>query len=104
MALYRKALPCSNILVGFIQYDLGTNYTVEQLESKFGNWLQLVDDTFLPGPQKAWIANRYICIKVAWILMVHTLPLGTIDKLHRLLHAHYRKWIGLARCMEPSVL
>jgi len=44
------------------------------LESKFGNWLQLVDDTLLPGPQKAWIADRYVCMKVAWILMVHTLP------------------------------
>jgi len=99
-----KGPPMFKYLGCFIQYDLGTNYIVEQLESKFGSWLQLVDDTLLSGPQKAWIANRYVCMKVAWILMVHTLPLGTINKLHRLLHAHYRKWIGLARCMDPSVL
>ena len=99
-----KGPPMFKYLGCFIQYDLGTNHIVEQLQSRFVGWLKLVDETLLPGPQKAWIANRYVCMKVAWILMVHSLPLGVINKLHRLLHAHYRKWIGLAKCMEPSVL
>jgi len=53
---------------------------------------------------KAWILNFHVCAKLAWLLMVQDFPAADVEKWKNHIHRKFRKWIGLAKSAEPSIL
>ena len=88
----------------FIQYDLKDGGIQKQLEDKLLRWLQVVEDSGLDGRMKAWITNFHICAKLAWLLMVQDFPAMAVKKWQEHIHRKFRRWIGLAKCTESSIL
>jgi len=96
--------PMFKYLGRYLQYDLREDVVQAQTESKLRYWLQLIDESPLDGRMKAWITNFHICSKLAWLLMVQKFSLKTVHGWQNLVHRMYRKWIGLAKSTEASVL
>ena len=91
--------------LGFkIQYDLKEDIIKDQIEKQLKHLLVLVDKTLLTGPMKAWITNHHICSKLAWFLLIYDFSKSQVADWHKLIHACYRKWFGLAKSAEPSIL
>ncbi len=65
---------------------------------------ETVEASLLTGPQKAWIVNHMVCQRQTWDLLIHDLAPSEADSLHKLIHAKYRRWIGLAKSAEGSIL
>src|SRR6185295_1992422 len=87
----------------FVQYDLKDDLIRKQVEEKLLKWLQILEDCGLEGRMKAWIANFHVCSKLAWRLMVKTFPLELLRAGEIIFTGSFR-WIGLAKCAEPSIL
>src|SRR3954468_10166230 len=88
----------------FVQYDLKNDLIRKQVEEKLLKWLQIIEDCGLEGRMKAWIANFHVCSKLAWLLMVQDFPAGAVESWRDHIHRKFRRWIGLAKCAEPSIL
>ena len=43
-------------------------------------------------------------VKLACLLMVQDFPAQTVKKWSLLIHRYFRRWIGLAKSSEPSIL
>ena len=96
--------PMFKYLGRYLQYDLKDNFVVKQTEEKLLKWLKIVDDTPLDGRMKAWIVNMHVCAKLAWLLMVQNLQKQDVQTWTDHIHRKYRKWIGLAKSTEGSIL
>ena len=66
--------------------------------------MQLVDNTSLTGPMKAWITNHHICSKLAWHLLIYDFPVSQARRWQAMIQPFYRRWVGLASSAEASVL
>ena len=86
------------------QVDLRVDRIVLSITSKLKEWLLLVDRTQLTGPMKAWIANHYICAKLAWNLLIYDFPVTQANRWQALIQPYLRRWVGLAHASEASVL
>ena len=87
-----------------IQYDLGVDTICDKIQHKLEKLITIVDTTYLTGPMKAWIMNNSIIPKISWDVMVHNILLGIRKHWTNIIHMKFRKWIGLAKSAEPSVL
>ena len=87
-----------------IQWDLRMENVVEEITNKLTKWLALVDGTLLTGPMKAWITNFHICSKLSWVLMIYNFSNSQAERWNDLTHSMYRKWMGLAKSAEASIL
>ena len=96
--------PMFKYLGRFVQYDLKDDLIRKQVEEKLLKWLQIIEDCGLEGRMKAWIANFHVCSKLAWLLMVQDFPAGAVESWRDHIHRKFRRWIGLAKCVEPSIL
>jgi len=96
--------PMFKYLGRFVQYDLKDDLIRKQVEEKLLKWLQIIEDCGLEGRMKAWIANFHVCSKLAWLLMVQDFPAGAVESWRDHIHRKFRRWIGLAKCAEPSIL
>ena len=77
---------------------------LSEITSKIKTWLQLVDNTPLSGPMKAWIVNHYVCAKLAWPLLIYDFPVTQARTWQSLIQPFYRRWVGLSANSEASVL
>ena len=77
---------------------------MKQIEEKLLKWLKIVDDTLLDGRMKAWIVNMHVCAKLAWLLMVQNFHKQDVQSWTDHIHRKYRKWVGLAKSAEGSIL
>jgi len=96
--------PMFKYLGRFVQYDLKDDLIRKQVEEKLLKWLQIIEDCGLEGRMKAWITNFHVCSKLAWLLMVQDFPAGAVESWRDHIHRKFRRWIGLAKCAEPSIL
>ena len=96
--------PIFKYLGRYLQYNLNDDIIVSQVEEKIQNWLKLIDDTPLEGRMKAWIVNMHVCAKLAWLLMIQNFFNRDVERWSSYIHAKYRKWVGLAKSAEPSIL
>ena len=53
---------------------------------------------------KAWITNHHVCSKLSWVLLIHNFPRSQADEWQKCIQSYYRKWMGLAKSAEPSIL
>ena len=87
-----------------IQFDLNDNLIRAAILSKLRTWLEKVNSTLLTGPMKAWIVNHHVCLKLSWSLIVYDFPKSQANDWQDVVHKYYRRWMGLAKSAEPSIL
>ena len=87
-----------------IQADLKEDVIQEQVEKKLIHWLELVENSLIDGRMKAWVVNFCVCAKLAWLLMVQGWSGSVAKKWQQIIHRRYRRWLGLAKPAEKSVL
>jgi hypothetical protein len=87
-----------------IQFDLGCDLVVKQINDQLDCWLADVDELLLTGPMKAWIVNHHVCAKLGWVLMIYNFSNSQAAEWQKVVHKHYRKWMGLAKSAEGSIL
>ena len=87
-----------------MQHNLKDDLIQKQIEDKLVNWLQIIEESGLDGRMKAWVVNFHVCAKLAWLLMVQDFPAMTVEKWKNHIHRKFRRWIGLAKMAEPSIL
>ena len=87
-----------------LEANLSDRILRELVLKRLTDHLEKVDATLLTGPEKAWIVDNLVCQMESWDLLIHDLPTSEVKKLHKHIHAKYRKWIGLAKSAEASIL
>jgi len=96
--------PMFKYLGRYVQFNLKEDLIKQQFENKLNKMLELVDATPLDGRMKAWIVNHHVCSKLAWSLMVQNYSDTDAKKWQAHIHRRYRKWFGLAKSAEGSIL
>ena len=96
--------PIFKYLGRFVQHNLKDDLVCKQVEEKLLKWLEIVENSGLDGRMKAWIVNMHVCSKLAWLLMVQDFPAGVVKGWRDHIHRKFRRWVGLAKCTEPSIL
>ena len=96
--------PMFKYLGRLVQFDLEEYLVKKHFEAKLVKMLDIVDAAPLEGRMKAWIVNHHVCSKVAWTLMVQNFSDTKAKEWQQLIHSRYRKWFGLAKSAEPSLL
>src|SRR5690349_16428878 len=46
----------------------------------------------------------HVCAKLAWLLMIQNFKKKDVEGWRNIIHRRYRKWLGLAKSAEESVL
>src|SRR6185436_6182983 len=80
----------------YVQFNLKE----KQFENKLNKMLGLV----MPHRLMAWIVNHYVCSKLAWSFMVQNYSDTDAKQWQAHIHRRYRKWFGLAKSAEGSIL
>ena len=80
------------------------NWIKDSIKEKISKLLDIVDQTCLTGPMKAWIVNHHVCAKIAWSLMIYDFPDSAAREWQAILQRYFRDWIGLNATTEPSIL
>ena len=96
--------PMFKYLGMWIQSDLKEDIVVEKVEDTLVGWLKTIDSAPLDGRMKVWIVNFHVCSKLAWLLMVQNWSETTAAGWQKHIHRKFRKWLGLAKSAEPSIL
>ena len=85
--------------------DMSSRLTKKVVLKKFKDYTKLIDDTLLTGIQKLWIWEHFAMPKVAWDFLIHDFPPSFVEKELQPIQTKYlKKWSGLAKRAEPSVL
>ena len=85
-------LPVFKYLGVKLEADLSDALLKTMMQERLKDHLDKVDATVLKGPENAWIVSFIVCQMEIW------------DLFHKLVHKKYRKWIGLAKSAEGSIL
>jgi hypothetical protein len=87
-----------------VEPKMGNKVLIQLVGERIKDGLEKVDASLLKGTQKAWIVDKLLCTMQCWDLMIHNIAPSTVNIWHALIHAFYRKWVGLAKAAEGSVL
>uniref|UniRef100_A0A1B6EMV9 Reverse transcriptase zinc-binding domain-containing protein n=1 Tax=Cuerna arida TaxID=1464854 RepID=A0A1B6EMV9_9HEMI len=74
------------------------------IENGFLCDLEKVERLPLSGTRKAWIYNNFLLAKINWVLLIYDLNKTTIKKLELKATLALKRWLGLQKSMDPSLL
>ena len=74
------------------------------VKKKLLDYLIKTDKAFLNGVQKAWIYTHMIIPCLTWELTIYELPISFIETLDAEITKYLKKWLGVARCADNTVL
>ena len=66
--------------------------------------LNLIDGLPISGPSKAWLYQHYVVPFTTWPFMVYDFPLSFAEELTTTCTASLKRWYGIARPSEISIL
>lgn len=66
--------------------------------------IKVIDSLPLSGPRKSWIYNNVLIAKLSWPLLVYEVNKSTISSLEAEATAALKRWLGLRKCMDSSIL
>ena len=85
--------------------DLSNKAAKASLKQKFLKFTELIDSTLLNGSQKVWIWENYAMSKFGWDFLITDVPPSFVEKVLQEIETRYlKKWTGLARSADPSIL
>ncbi|XP_078336960.1 uncharacterized protein LOC144626561 [Crassostrea virginica] len=68
---------------------------IENIQRQVKEWLKRTENSGLPGKYKAWIYQHGMLPRLMWLLMLHEIPLTTVETLERMVNKSLRKWLGV---------
>ena len=81
------------------------NHHKQHLVCKLESLMTKVDRSFLSRKQKLKVFSLGVCPRLAWDLMVIQIPITWIERqLDPLATSYLKRWSGLARCANTSLL
>lgn len=66
--------------------------------------LEKVENLPLSGPRKAWIYNNLLVARINWVLLLYEIDKTTIKRLELKATLALKRWLGLRKSMDPSIL
>ena len=88
-----------------IQVPLDTNNMKSQILQKLTRMLERVDESKVTRQQKLRLYRVGICRRLAWDLIINTLPISWVRrKLEATATRFLKKWSGLAKCADTARL
>ena len=84
---------------------LDNAYHVQYLVRNLQALMAKVDRSYISRKQKLRSFRLAVCPRLAWDLMVIQLPISWVEhQFDSLATSYLKKWAGLARCANPSIL
>ena len=76
----------------------------KQIEEKLQLLLDSLNTDTLAASAKIWLYHHFVASKLSWPLLINDLCLSFVKKLQALATKHLKRWVGLPRCANPSIL
>ncbi|XP_028293696.1 matrilin-3-like [Gouania willdenowi] len=73
---------------------------LQQTKSDLTSWLTAIDKSGLPGKLKAWMYQHGVLPRILWPLLIHEVPMTTVEVLEKTTSKFLRKWLGLPRSLS----
>lgn len=87
-----------------INSDLSENLCRQSIVSNLASLLNKLDAAPLSVSAKLWLYNHFVVSKMAWPLQANDLCLSFVKELQAQATKALKKWTGLPRCANPSIL
>ena len=87
-----------------IYKDLSDNEVRAKTKDKLENMLKQVNADLVHNTGKLWIYEHMVVAKVSWEFTVYCFPISFAKQLESLANAYLKKWAGLSRSTNTSVL
>ena len=88
----------------WIHPTLTDSKNLKNVTTKVENLMKKIDVLALDGVKKTWIYQFGFLPYIAWDLMMYQLKEATVMELERTVNRYLKRWLGLARCADPSII
>lgn len=73
--------------------DLNDKASINKMFNQAEEWLKALERSSLPGKYKIWGYQHFILPRLLWPLLVHNVPLTTVEALKRKIN-YLRRWLS----------
>ena len=74
------------------------------IEEKLRSLLEALDTDTLTASAKIWVYHHFVASKLSWSLLINDLCLTFDKKLQAIATKSLKRWVGLPKCANPSIL
>ena len=74
------------------------------IEEKLSSLLEALDTDTLTASAKIWLCHHFVASKLSWSLLINDLCLTFAKKLQAIATKSLKRWVGLPKCANPSIL
>ena len=74
------------------------------IEEKLRSLLEALDTDTLTASAKIWLYHHLVASKLSWSLLINDLCLTFVKKLQAIATKSLKRWVGLPKCANPSIL
>ena len=74
------------------------------IEEKLRSLLEALDTDTLTASAKIWLYHHFVASKLSWSLLINDLCLTFVKKLQAIATKSLKRWVGLPKCTNPSIL
>ena len=74
------------------------------IEEKLCSLLEALDTDTLTASAKIWLYHHFVPSKLSWSLLINDLCLTFVKKLPAIATKSLKRWVGLPKCANPSIL
>ena len=74
------------------------------IEEKLRSLLESLDTSILTASAKIWLYHHFVASKLSWSLLFNDLCLSFVKKLQAIATKALKRWVGLPKCANPSIL
>ena len=71
--------------------------SIDELNKKLNDGLDIIDKSPFKGPQKLWILQHLLIPRIQWPLLIYEVSMSTATRLEQKISSFMRKWLHLHR-------
>ena len=87
-----------------IYKDLSDSEVRATVSAKFKDLLEKTDRDNVNNIGKLWIYENQVVSRISWEFIIYCFPITFAESLQTTANRYLKKWAGLARCANPSIL
>ena len=87
-----------------IYKDLSDKEVRVKVEAKLKHLLQKTDTDKVNSIGKLWIYENHIVSRISWEFIIYCFPISFARDLQAVATRYLKRWVGLPRCANPSIL
>ena len=87
-----------------IYKDLSDSEVRAKVYAKFNGLLEKTDRDKVNNIGKLWIYENHVVSRITWEFIIYSFPITFAESLQTTANRYLKKWAGLARCANPSIL